>query len=155
MWPDGTYALPASMFGCPETEDRGWSLSFVNLTLPDSADKQEWNMKDPRLLNNIIEPNILGPYYYHALQMNFCVKEETYVEEEDNRTSIEWPRGQYCIYGFNNSCPEGTCILKKYAFTIKSIVAIVHKYKLIDFIVFYVVSAIFQRAKIKAGSRNE
>ena len=112
-------------------------------------------MKDPRLLNNIIEPIILGPYYYRALQMNFCVKEETYVEEEDNRTSIEWPRGQYCIFGFNNSCPEGTCILKKYAFTSKSIVAIVHKYKLIDFIVFYVVSAIFQRAKIKAGSRNE
>ena len=155
MWPDGTYALPASMFGCPETEDRGWSLSFVNLTLPDSADKQEWNMKDPRLKNNIIEPNILGPYYYRALQMNFCVKEEIYVEEEDNRASIEWPRGQYCIFGFNNSCPEGTCILKKYAFTSKSIVAIVHKYKLIDCIVFYVVSAIFQRAKIKAGSRNE
>ncbi|XP_078341994.1 uncharacterized protein LOC111105682 isoform X2 [Crassostrea virginica] len=121
MWPDGTYALPASMFGCPETEDRGWSLSFVNLTLPDSADKQEWNMKDPSFLNNIIEPNILGPYYYRALQMNFCVKEDSNVEEEGNRTSIEWPRGQYCIYGFNNACPEefinGTLTINGYLFS--------------------------------------
>ncbi|XP_062589227.1 uncharacterized protein LOC134250885 isoform X2 [Saccostrea cucullata] len=106
-WPDGTYALPASMFGCPETEDRGWTLSYINLTLPDSAQRQYWNIKDPDLLNGIIEPNILGPYYYHAIQMNFCVKNRTSDRGDDNETSSEWPKGQYCIYSFSSICPQG------------------------------------------------
>lgn len=108
LWPDGTYVLPTSMFGCPETEAKGWSTSYVNLTLPESSQQQEWNMKNPRLLTDIIEPNILGPYYYRALQMNFCVKTPTYFEDtEGNMTSAEWPRGQYCIYSFNETCPPG------------------------------------------------
>ncbi|XP_065938424.1 uncharacterized protein [Magallana gigas] len=122
LWPDGTYALPTSMFGCPETEAKGWSTSYVNLTLPESSKQQEWNMKNPELKTDVIEPNILGPYYYRALQMNFCVKTPTYFENrESNRTSAEWPRGQYCIYSFNNTCPldfiNGTLTIKGYQFT--------------------------------------
>ncbi|XP_062589196.1 uncharacterized protein LOC134250867 [Saccostrea cucullata] len=105
-WPDGTYALPASMFGCPETEDRDWTLSYINLTLPDSAQRQYWNTKDPDLLNGIIEPNILGPYYYRAIQMNFCVKNLAYFDDENNDTTKEWPKGEYCIYNLNE-CPQG------------------------------------------------
>lgn len=121
-WPGGTYALPTSMFGCPETEAKGWSTSYVNLTLPETAQQQQWNMKNPRLLTDIIEPNILGPYYYRALQMNFCVKTPTYFEDkEGNITSAGWPRGQYCIYSFNNTCPpdfiNGTLTIRGYQFT--------------------------------------
>lgn len=108
LWPGGTYALPTSMFGCPETEAKGWSISYVNLTLPESSQQQEWNMKNPGPLTDVIEPNILGPYHYRALQMNFCVKTPTYFEDkEGNMTSTEWPKGQYCLYNFNGSCPKG------------------------------------------------
>lgn len=106
MWPEGTYALPTSIFGCPETAEMGWASAYINLTLPDSAQRQEWNVKNPQLLNDIIEPDILGPYHYRALQMNFCVKTRTYFEEGDTN-STEWPTGQYCIYSFNNTCPQG------------------------------------------------
>ncbi|XP_061178754.1 uncharacterized protein LOC133187411 [Saccostrea echinata] len=120
-WPDGTYALPASMFGCPETEDRGWTSSYINLTLPDSAQRQYWNTKDPNLLNGIIEPNILGPYYYRAIQMNFCVKNRTNDKEFDDKTTAEWPKGQYCIYSFSEICPQGfstgTLTISGYQFT--------------------------------------
>ncbi|XP_062589229.1 uncharacterized protein LOC134250886 [Saccostrea cucullata] len=124
-WPDGTYALPASMFGCPETEDRGWTLSYINLTLPDSAQRQYWNTKDPDLLNGIIEPNILGPYYYRAIQMNFCVKNRTSDQGDDNETTTEWPKGQYCIYSFSNICPQGfsngSLTISGYQFTLQDI----------------------------------
>ncbi|XP_061178746.1 uncharacterized protein LOC133187405 [Saccostrea echinata] len=109
------------MFGCPETEDRGWTLSYINLTLPDSAQRQYWNIEDPNLIKGIIEPNILGPYYYHSLQMNFCIKVQAYLKDESNKTTVEWPKGEYCIYSFNDECPQGffngTLTISGYQFT--------------------------------------
>jgi hypothetical protein len=102
LWPDGTYALPASMFGCPETEDRGWTASYINLTLPESAKPQQWNKENP---TDVI--NILGPYYFHSIQMNFCLKIHSNAKDTGNMASTEWPRGQYCIYSLNKECPQG------------------------------------------------
>jgi hypothetical protein len=110
MWPEGIYALPTSMFGCPEAEESGWASSFINLTLPDSSQRQEWNTKNPLQQNAIMEPNILGPYQHRAFQMNFCLKTHTHFEESDTN-STDWPGGQYCIYSFNNTCPQGQYIL--------------------------------------------
>ncbi|XP_048738543.2 uncharacterized protein LOC125653234 isoform X2 [Ostrea edulis] len=116
LWPDGEYALPAAIYGCPETGDKGWTLSYINLTLPQSAQRQQWNKKDPTELMNI-----MGPYYFHAIQINFCLKTQSNVEDERNTLSTEWPSGQYCIYSFSKTCPKGfsngSVIISGYRFT--------------------------------------
>ena len=100
-WPTGEYALPMSMFGCPEEETRGWQNGFINLTIPVTAPNHEWNDDDLETT----EPNILGPYYKHSIQLNFCTKtEESY---NHSMKIMYWPNGSYCIYRIGATCPIG------------------------------------------------
>ncbi|KAJ8301168.1 hypothetical protein KUTeg_020155 [Tegillarca granosa] len=94
MWPSGQYALPASMFGCPETELYGWTPSFVNLSLPATSREQIWHDKDPLTF----EPHILGPFYKRTFQFNFCTKE---FDMDRKENADVWGPGKYCIYRVN------------------------------------------------------
>ncbi|KAL5014485.1 hypothetical protein ScPMuIL_008755, partial [Solemya velum] len=97
-WPAGPYALPTAIYGCPEEDSHGWNLMYINLSLPEGTkERHRWN--DDNIYT--VEPHLLGPYYTHTVQMNFCVK-----DKEQNKTGA-WSSGQYCIYRAEYSCPAG------------------------------------------------
>lgn len=108
-WPLGKYALPASMFGCPET---GWIIQYINLSLP--TDDIYWTTtyvlfrcKGDHCLaefNNTSFLQILGPYSTRSFQINFCGRNDT------NQNS-PWPVGNYCLFGTENQCPKGISII--------------------------------------------
>ncbi|VDI37675.1 Hypothetical predicted protein, partial [Mytilus galloprovincialis] len=119
QWPEGTYALHSSMFGCPESSEFGWSTGYINLTLFDNSRNFIWNDDDPYTF----EPHILGPYTEHAMQMNFCVMESNVtVFDDDSRVNRTWPTGNYCIYRTGVKCPvgfdEGSLTIRGYNYSL-------------------------------------
>ncbi|XP_033745945.1 uncharacterized protein LOC117331366 [Pecten maximus] len=97
-WPAGQYSIPMSSFGCPEVDRFGWTYGFVNLTLPDSSRSQLWNDDD----HMSVEPHIMGPFHTHVKMINFCSKQNTMIDDSEDRS---WPIGDYCIYQAGDKCP--------------------------------------------------
>ncbi|VDI03393.1 Hypothetical predicted protein, partial [Mytilus galloprovincialis] len=96
------------MFGCPESDEYGWSTGYINLTLFENSRNFIWN--DDDLFT--FEPHILGPYTQHAMQMNFCVMKSNITildddGDEDDKVNRTWPPGNYCIYRTGEECPFG------------------------------------------------
>ena len=100
-WPPANYALPKSIYGCPDPSINNWHNGYMNISFKESIALSEsyigrigWNEVDL----NVIE--LLGPYGSHSIQLNFCSKREN--------GSFEWsPSGQYGVYGTVDGCPQG------------------------------------------------
>ncbi|OWF42800.1 G-protein coupled receptor GRL101 [Mizuhopecten yessoensis] len=110
-WPKGEYGLPMSAFGCPEEDRFGWSGGYVNLTLQESSRRQLWNDLD----DVTFEPHIMGPFHTHAMQLNFCLKQNV---SRENDIEDSWPPGEYCLYKVGDRCPteEGHITILGYTF---------------------------------------
>ena len=101
--PVSSYALPMSIFGCPEITVNKWRHGYMDITFRDEISLFEnslgqiwWN----GIRMNPIE--LMGPYRSHSIQLSFC-----YITEEENETNIEWPSGGYSVYGTGSRCPSG------------------------------------------------
>ncbi|XP_046359651.2 uncharacterized protein LOC124137410 [Haliotis rufescens] len=94
-WPVGLYGLLSTSTGCPESENHGWTTTFINLTYVgnNSSDgRQTWTNNLP----------LLGPYHYRTIQLNLCVRMEDEggggkIVEAGNVSRPTWPRGSYCL----------------------------------------------------------
>ena len=40
-WPDGNYALPMSVYGCPEPDMEGWGYGYMNISFRHHTDLYE------------------------------------------------------------------------------------------------------------------
>lgn len=130
-WPSGQYAVVASMYGCPETN---WKISYINLSL--LTDEIYWTSTGisfayysgatPKTYNHSHGIHILGPYSKRSFQFTFC-------NRNDTNPSSSWPVGNYCLFGTDDECPEGTLHLSQYLNKLvhKNICNPMHKYNCI------------------------
>lgn len=105
LWPDGDYALPMSVFGCPDPDTNNWQYGYINITFKLTIDLFETSLG--RIGNNETDLNfleLLGPYGPHSIQLNFCTHEKKDYDETG------WPSGQYGVHGTHNGCPTGKLI---------------------------------------------
>ncbi|XP_071131860.1 uncharacterized protein [Mytilus edulis] len=108
IWPTGSYALPASMYGCPEGD---WDTRYINLTLPVSSNDMYWESSGTDYMvgsgNKVFHiPHskdlyILGPYSKRSVQLNFCV------QDGNDPSRLQEAQGNFCIYDIGKGCAKG------------------------------------------------
>ena len=104
VWPDGDYALPMSVYGCPDTNVNKWNYGYMNISIKDNIELFETSIG--QVLGNGPDWNLLelyGPYGLHSIQLNFCTK----VNSGNEYNVAEWPSGQYGVYATQSPCPSG------------------------------------------------
>ena len=106
-WPDENYALPMSVYGCPDNAFNDWKYGYINMTF--NSTLTFFEHPRGRLGRNETDlslTELLGPYGPHSIQLNFCGREK----KESSDEVFDWPSGQYGVYGTkpNQSCPIGT-----------------------------------------------
>ncbi|VDI03838.1 relaxin family peptide receptor 2 [Mytilus galloprovincialis] len=110
IWPTGSYALPASMYGCPEGD---WDTRYINLTLPlSSNDVFYWESSGTDYMegygNKIFHIRhskdlyILGPYSKRSVQLNFCV------QDGNDPSRLQEAQGNFCMYDIGKGCAKGS-----------------------------------------------
>ena len=106
-WPDENYALPMSVYGCPDRAVNDWKYGYINITFNSTITFFE-HPRGPlgRNASDLSLTELLGPYGPNSIQLNFCGREK----KEKNEEVFDWPSGQYGVYGTNpnQSCPAGT-----------------------------------------------
>ncbi|CAG2192076.1 unnamed protein product [Mytilus edulis] len=107
---NGSYALPASMYGCPGDD---WEMRYINMTLPISSDDMYWESSGTfyfiRFSDTEYEDthshwkdlHILGPYSKRSFQLNFCVRDGT------DFSGLQTAQGNYCLYDIGKGCANG------------------------------------------------
>ncbi|VDI03839.1 Hypothetical predicted protein [Mytilus galloprovincialis] len=108
IWPTGSYALPASMYGCPEDD---WEMRYINLTLPISSNDMYWESSgtfyiiktDLYVFNrsHLKDLHILGPYSKRSFQLNFCVR------DGNDSSGLQTALGNFCLYDIEKGCSNG------------------------------------------------
>ena len=108
IWPKGSYALPASIYGCPEGD---WDTRYINLTLPVSSNDMYWESNGTDYIvgdgNKVFHiPHskdlyILGPYSKRSVQLNFCV------QDGDDSSRLQAAQGNFCMYDIGKGCAKG------------------------------------------------
>ena len=117
-WPEGSYSIPMSIYGCPDQELNNWKHGSFNITLSteypydlmglhENSTIFRWKKRDLLLL---------GPFGEYTFQLNVCTKNKYqhlqdiedgndwgYVYKDGNGNEIyldvgEWPRGEYIIF---------------------------------------------------------
>ena len=124
QWPDGNYATPMSVYGCPDQDLNNWETGYINLTFGRHYDLKEVTQTGSTVKlerwDNLFS---LGPFGEVTFQLNFCVKvakkngvsthdfekEDEWLE--DVSTTTEWPRGTYAIYDTVDNCPSGNALV--------------------------------------------
>ncbi len=86
-WPGGSYALPRPIDGCPVNWKEG-------MRYQDSENVLNMN-------NHSKSYHLSGTVNKHGVRQEFCTK------TDDSKNDITWPPGQYCIYKYGMSCPDG------------------------------------------------
>ncbi|XP_030828941.1 uncharacterized protein LOC763692 [Strongylocentrotus purpuratus] len=89
-WPDGMYGLTQPDDGCPNTE----------FTWNEGSRYQDTEDKDGE--NGWSDPIHMSGHYASNMQMNFCIKT---VSNVDERSKWTWQPGSYCIFKYGDSCP--------------------------------------------------
>ena len=116
-WPPGSYAVPMVLDGCPEDNGRGWEIGRIRITTmypmttKDSykscnEDPYKYQTDETLQYNNSFAA-FAGYFDKYELLINLCYKLPQYTSDVD----IDWPTGNYSIYGVNNKCPPGKCFI--------------------------------------------
>ena len=100
LWPEGTYSVPQSVYGCPRTDKFAWIESRTILQLDPTTDMTLLHSWSPVY-------HARGPMGREVLALSFCSKIERYLDERLRAAQLGWPRGSYCIYRMGGTCPRG------------------------------------------------
>ena len=109
-WPNGNYAIPMSVYGCPDQNLNNWKHNFINITYSTSHMLKEATLGKVYLKDDLYT---LGPFGSHNFQYNFCIKSDSLTNGETNDVSdiihetAEWPNGDYAILRMKGKCPDG------------------------------------------------
>ena len=107
-WPGGNYALPMSVYGCPEPDMASWKYGYINISFTERTDLYEKTLGSIGWNHSFLM--LLGPYGPYSYQLNFCTKDPASSTIAATDTPM-WPPGKYSIYGTAAGCPEGRDIL--------------------------------------------
>ena len=107
-WPDGNYALPMSVYGCPEPDMASWKYGYINISFTERTDLYEKTLGSIGWNHSFLM--LLGPYGPYSYQLNFCMKDPASSTIASTDTPM-WPPGKYSIIGTAAGCPEGRDIL--------------------------------------------
>ncbi len=99
-WPEGSYAVPQSIYGCPNNDDFPWVKGHISLTAPHSNPENQWSMTY----------HMRGPFGPRQVALHFCSRLEDYLIEKTRNIAPQWPSGNYCIYRMDVICPTGEVI---------------------------------------------
>ncbi|XP_053400819.1 uncharacterized protein LOC128557465 [Mercenaria mercenaria] len=113
-WPPGPYAIPMSIYGCPESHMHGWSEGYMSLTWRQRSRvfvqqmlRRKKNIEYLHKLSSsnwpYTETSIYGPSSDSYLKLTFCYKHN----HNSSSHTLEWPKRNYSIYATDNSCPSG------------------------------------------------
>ncbi len=92
MWPEGSFALPQSVYDCPLTDKFHWVKGQVSLKVTNS---------------HSLQYHLRGPYGPNHLTIHFCSKLEQFVTFDIKRKTPAWPKGNYCLFKISDECPQG------------------------------------------------
>ena len=113
QWPDGDYAIPMSVYGCPDPESNEWKHKRYAVKLLAHSIYKVYDFVDLSLKNDFFN---LGPFGFYQLKINVCVKQRSNTERYANRQTsfedrlletAEWPPGNYVVYPKDEVCPKG------------------------------------------------
>ena len=93
VWPDGTYGLPKTWSGCPNTNGVTFATGWC---MQDTEDRH------PNLWSTPL--HLAGIFKRSEITRHFCIK-DIYIASNTYHTST-WPKGFYCINKYGN-CPTG------------------------------------------------
>lgn len=94
--------------GCLESKVFGWEIGYIYFTteLPFTPDPKYPGVIGKTnflTVQSYDETRLLGPFEEHSLQMNFCFKSDTNV----NNSLARWPAGKFQVFRPAQGCPEG------------------------------------------------
>ncbi len=93
MWPAESWAIPRSVYGCPQSDIITWLESSVTVKGPIT---HTWSMNY----------HLRGPAAPDVFTLSVCVKLDDYLPFHIQQQQPQWPPGMYCILGVYN-CPTG------------------------------------------------
>jgi hypothetical protein len=98
--------------GCPEDRNRGWRVHRIKITtiypmteqasFSGCSDKN--NNYQYALFKKDMHSDISGYFDTYELQVYLCYMVSKYPFSR----GMQWPAGNYSIYGVNRECPPGT-----------------------------------------------
>jgi hypothetical protein len=97
--------------GCPEDKYKGWRMHRIKITtiypMTEQASFSGCSDKNNNYENasfeNDVHRDIAGYFDIYELQVNLCYMVSTY----PSSISMQWPIGNYSIYGVYQECPPG------------------------------------------------
>ncbi|XP_064619507.1 uncharacterized protein LOC135482952 [Lineus longissimus] len=100
VWPTGSYAIPMSVYSCPDWARKVWETGSATL----SSDEHTFNWPS--------EFQLKGPYTTSNIDLNVCVSvtspdSSSVVDTGVEVKAVDWPKGAYCILSLNQTCPGG------------------------------------------------
>ncbi|XP_028403903.1 uncharacterized protein LOC114526488 [Dendronephthya gigantea] len=93
MWPSGSYSLPKPISGCPNSWKEGW----LRQHLDEHSEAMQSSFSSNFHMNATLVRNVF-------LEREFCTKISANPDSQEN---IPWPKGFYCVYRKQDSCPDG------------------------------------------------
>jgi hypothetical protein len=114
MWPPGPYALPMVDNGCPEDKNRDWRMYRIRITTKYPMTEQasfsgcsdKKNKSQYASFENDMHRYISGYFDTYELQVNLCFMATKF----SSSIGMQWPAGNYSIYGVNHECPSGKMV---------------------------------------------
>ncbi|XP_078363220.1 uncharacterized protein LOC144647310 [Oculina patagonica] len=91
LWPSGTYGLPRSKLGCPQSYSSDWKTGWRYQDTENSSPKNAFS--DGFHMDAMI--------WKDNMNKSFCIK----VKDNPVENEGMWPKGQYCIYK-KGDCPK-------------------------------------------------
>ena len=98
MWPEGSFALPMSVYDCPQTEHFNWIRSKLTL-------ESKTEMETPHQWS--VYYHVRGRLDTKYAALHFCSKLSDFITSNVRTAAPKWPPGNYCIFKAGDSCPTG------------------------------------------------
>ena len=96
LWPNGTYAIPKPLSGCPSTSGQYWKEGYLR----HHTESIQRNEDEVSPGNHLQQPVLYRKRDKFFVYQRFCVK------TDGNTFGPAWPKGSYCINAVSR-CPAG------------------------------------------------
>lgn len=122
-WPPGSFSLPMSITGCPETAKQGWRAGYISvvwstphtvISVVKYKEASSGNFAGDKLITKEYDITdkvygfftfVSGRFRHNMFRFSFCYKEG----RNETLDTGSWPSGNYSIYSGFAGCPEGNC----------------------------------------------
>lgn len=96
LWPEGSFGLPQTVYGCPVQEEFPWLPGQVTLTFDASTS-----------ISHSPSFDLAGKLGKNFWSLKLCSKVDHSIANEYYAKQMKWPDGTYCIFAIDKRCPAG------------------------------------------------